>query len=227
MMVVTLVVDSRESLIMTQLTLKKIDFNTLQLPVGDFLLKTDETVLYIIERKSHSDFCSSVLSGRFREQRERLKQFKIDNPDCTLIVLLEGLRVEELPPSCLGTLENLVLYHKVAILPTASTAMTAETLGHMITKLTKLLPHNGTSVSTVGVSRGVKLQENTFLHQLALVQGVSLKVAGEITKTYKNCRELVEALVDKGEGLLETVPNGKRKLGKVVSKRIYTIFMGE
>lgn len=223
-MSVVLVVDARETRVIAQLELRNILFITEQLPVGDFIFKKGDTVLAIIERKTHSDFCSSVSSGRFREQRERLKQYALDNQGVVTILLLEGL--DELPPSCLGTLENLVLYHKLSILPTMNIQTTAQVLEHMIKKLEVALPHDNLVVSTVGVSRGVKLGENIFQHQLALVQGVSLKVAGNISEKYDNCKKLITALEESGPLLLQDIVVGKRKLGKVVSTRIHSVFMG-
>ena len=42
------------------------------LDIGDIIIKYNEYITYIIERKTISDLCSSILDGRYREQKERL-----------------------------------------------------------------------------------------------------------------------------------------------------------
>jgi ERCC4-type nuclease len=56
------------------------------LSLGDFIV--NDTIL--IERKSLSDLASSIYDGRYREQSDRLMQFRIDNPQMKIFYFIEG-----------------------------------------------------------------------------------------------------------------------------------------
>ena len=66
--------------------LKKLDLivNDMDLEVGDFVLSDNRVV---IERKTHSDFISSIIDGRLFEQAKTMKE-NFTNP----IIIIEGIK---------------------------------------------------------------------------------------------------------------------------------------
>ncbi|AFM97886.1 hypothetical protein EHEL_021320 [Encephalitozoon hellem ATCC 50504] len=93
---VTLIIDSREiksrkSRLFFQgyFESKRIRHDTRVLEVGDFLWIRGEKVCgFIIERKKGSDFVSSIVDGRFKEQKNRLKGTGIKR----IFYVVEGLK---------------------------------------------------------------------------------------------------------------------------------------
>ena len=70
-----LVIDQRENAIkeiIPKLNLEKINVNYEQLSIGDILIKKDDKILYIFERKTCDDLLSNITDGRYREQKYRL-----------------------------------------------------------------------------------------------------------------------------------------------------------
>ena len=67
-----LIVDNRERKIISELE-GKIEFNVLQLPLGDFIFVKDNIVKLVIERKSVADFTASIPDGRYRDQARRMR----------------------------------------------------------------------------------------------------------------------------------------------------------
>lgn len=55
------------------------------LEIGDFVIGN-----LIIERKTHQDLASSILDGRYKEQSNRLLQYKNENPNSKIVYFIEG-----------------------------------------------------------------------------------------------------------------------------------------
>ena len=55
------------------------------LPLGDFIIKTENSIYYLIERKCISDLSSSIIDGRFRNQKSRLIE-----SNANVIYIIEG-----------------------------------------------------------------------------------------------------------------------------------------
>lgn len=231
-----LVIDSRESALKKCLDAISVVYNSEQLPVGDALLKrVDGETQVICERKTRSDLLSSIKSGRYAEQRERLKETGIK-----VIYILEGLHEQSFSFGggsaatkdgnlILGAMENLALYHNIFIIPTMSTEETASLLRNMCKKLSEKSIAEAGAISMVPVQRKDKLMGNIFQQQLTLITGMSLNTAGEIVKLYPTVKSLTEAFTQckekcQAELLLADIQCGKRKLGAALSKRVYSVY---
>ena len=66
-----LIIDTREHGLIKMLKENDISFNIEQLDLGDVILKKNEEIMLIIERKSISDLKASIVDGRNREQKAR------------------------------------------------------------------------------------------------------------------------------------------------------------
>ena len=68
-----IIIDNREQKIKQKLTVEKYPFISYEnLELGDILVKYDNELLLIIERKTLSDLASSVKDGRYKQQKIRL-----------------------------------------------------------------------------------------------------------------------------------------------------------
>jgi len=241
-----LILDARETNLNKELCIIKCPFTTQQLPVGDIVFQneTTDTPVVIIERKTGSDFLSSVKSGRYAEQRERLKPLL--QLGIRVIYIVEGYHLVSNTTSLFtkaratdlatisGAIENLVLYHGIYVVPTLSLSHTAKTLNSMLKKLTEkpLLSIDGQNenggVVTL-VQKKEKVLENIHEQQMLIIPGVSPTVVKVIREKYPTLRTLIKAYdelettVEK-ETLLANMLVGKKKLGKILSKRIYDIY---
>ncbi|RKO94516.1 hypothetical protein BDK51DRAFT_50044 [Blyttiomyces helicus] len=79
------------------------------------------------------------------------------------------------------------------------------------------------------VQKKEKIIENIFHHQLEIVPGVSSHIAQMITNLYPTNKSLTKAydkLDEDGEkwNMLADISVGKRKLGKVLSRRLHDVF---
>lgn len=130
---VTLIIDAREiksrkSRLFFQeyFESKKVRHDTRILEVGDFLWIRGENVCgFIIERKKGSDFVSSIMDGRFKEQKNRLKSTGIKK----IFYIVEGLKSNHMQSmgkgfvmSCLATtkLEGFIVIETKDITQTGS-----------------------------------------------------------------------------------------------------------
>nr|XP_060614156.1 crossover junction endonuclease MUS81 isoform X1 [Anolis sagrei ordinatus] len=81
---------SRKQELMDELRRRNVPFSVRKLHVGDFLWVARERVSpaaaqelvldYVVERKKMPDLCSSIIDGRFREQKFRLRQCGLSHP---------------------------------------------------------------------------------------------------------------------------------------------------
>lgn len=238
---IVIVLDSREAFVKTELEklqtegkLSSADWCIEQLPVGDVAFRKGTEVVALMERKTTSDLYSSIVSKRFAEQRERLKQ-----ANCLIVYILEaygsGLsRLMKGHPmkSVSGAVENLILYDGFHTLPTTGVAHTASTIVSMQKKLTKHpeLYHRGnTNQAQVLLRRKDKVMDNMFKHQLLLIPGVSDRIADCIVGRYPSMNVLMEAYTtapSEAGTLLTELMIGKRRLGPALSAKIHQVFVG-
>ena len=86
-----IIVDTRESGLITQLKTSNVDILISQesLDIGDIhLCKPDGTIYMIIERKTIQDLAASIRDGRYKEQSIRLSQSNI--PNHHILFMIEG-----------------------------------------------------------------------------------------------------------------------------------------
>ena len=123
---VQVIVDHREknSLVISELVSLGLEVNFQHLKVGDFLVKG-----VCIERKTVSDFISSMISRRLLRQLEEMQQYE------NRLLVIEGIDEQELysddnpvgmhPNSVRGFLLSILLRHKVPIIFTKNYEDTA------------------------------------------------------------------------------------------------------
>ena len=246
---VEIVLDSREMFLKDEFNKSNNQsFVVEQLAVGDIVFRNKQTgdILLICERKTMSDLYGSIISGRYREQRERLLETKLK-----ICYILEDFVDEKQSPLFYkdksessrkkklavisGAIENLAIYHNICIIPSVSVSHTAKMMENIRMKLEKKQPtttaaaeSEPATTSTLPTKR-VKVMHNVFMNQLLVITGVSDSVAHAITEYYESVKQLTDAYAQQEneaekEMMLADIKIGKRKLGPVLSRRIYEVY---
>jgi len=184
-------VDYREknSLVGSSLVSLGMDVEFKELKIADYLVKG-----VAIERKTISDFISSIKNKRLQNQLEELKQY----PERLLIV--EGAEEQELysdnpedkigmhPNAIRGLLLSILLKHKIPIIFTKNAEDTAKFIAILAKKQEK---ETSLNVSKKTLSKKQRLQ---FI--LEGFPGIGPKTAKKLLKEYKTLSEIFNAPVD-------------------------------
>lgn len=253
-MTFTLTLDSRESYLKRELeSINNLEFTTSQLDIGDLII-SNKSFTFIFERKTWSDLYSSIVSSRFREQRSRLLMVKSNQCFIFYIIEGENKLDSKKTNITKGAIENLMLFHNIPIFYTDSVKHTALKVEKWFTKIQKQkwekLENNDDndnddndnknnnkiikiSPSQLIIPQSVKkkynITTNMFFHQLNLIPGISSNISERIVKEYPTVFSLISKYIEikdvkERELLLSNIQLDSRKLGKVLSSRIYTTF---
>lgn len=223
------------------------------LDIGDIQLRSQETdeIVYIIERKSISDFYSSINDGRYREQKARILASVPQKTRIAYIVegniLDTSLNLNELQRRIVqAALVNLQLRDQITVYRTSNAVETGMYIDLIYKKLTEN-PQWVSGESNCNTNSNESACQPSYNHlvkttkrdnltpiicqkvQLAQIPGVSASTADIILAEYSNLVNLINTYqqisidnLGERELLLATLQmTPKRKLGKVLSTRIY------
>lgn len=229
-------VDCRETKLIQQFAAMSYAVVVAQLPLADAVIENSSGAgVVLLERKTFSDFCSSLTSGRYKEQRDRLVSVRANDPTIQLAYVLEGFpqwhakmrREPTLQKRVYGALENLVFKHRIAFYPTNDTEHTCVTLEHLAAKLADADAGSPLPTSAPLPARKVTIKAQLFPSQLALIPGISNTSAVSIAPLYGNPAALVRAIQEGREEVVERLANHKpsqRKLGMKAAVAIVDAF---
>lgn len=227
-------VDCREAKLIERFAEMQYPIVIEQLPVADaVVVNSAGSSVALLERKTFSDFCSSLTSGRYKEQRNRLLSVRESEPRMQLAYILEGYpqwpakmrRDVPLQKRIYGALENMVFKHGISLFPTNDVDHTCETLKHLATKLAE---ESDTVLSTPLPARKVTIKEHLFPSQLALIPGISVDTASSISRVlYKSAHELVVAIQSDRASVCDALAahsSKSRKLGRAKAMAVVDAF---
>lgn len=229
---IILEIDYREKAIIKHFEDHKplIRYKITNLPIGDFVLKDNDTIHYIIERKTILDLASSITDGRFREQKQRLLD-SIGIPD-KIVYILEGNKNQKkfgsISKSIIdSSILNLMFKHKYKVISTLNDIDTFDTLLSLYKKLDSKEFDKIIEPCTKLIKKKDSVSDNIFLHMLSVIPGISITIAKRITTVHSNLPELIiaynklETVTEKEKMLSSIQITDKRKLGVALSKKIY------
>ena len=228
---------------------RNIPFESVSLPVGDIWIGLSEQATsqeraisqeqgdekqsvggLVIERKRITDFESSFLDGRYREQRGRILSY-CQTHHTQPLYLLEGawdsLTGRITKKAMIKLLNRLTLHYQIPILHPSTTDETAE----WIECLWEQWKQDPTALKRtnelVKVSDGIHIQKKqnasdprSFLIAcLAQCTGVSVKMAESLSSTYSSLTHIM-ALTQKE---IEDHKVGSRRIGPAVAKRLWEL----
>lgn len=183
---IKIIADNREknSLVISELISRNIDVKMEQLEVADFLVKD-----VAIERKTISDFISSMISKRLSEQLINLQQYP------NSLLLIEGIEEQELyqennngvnPNAIRGFLLDIVLKYKVPIIFTKDYKDTAK----FLLVLAKKPLETSESIRAKRRTRNIKEQKQFILEGFP---GIGAKTAKKLLKEYGTLKRIFNA----------------------------------
>lgn len=228
-------------------------FDIKQLDVGDIVFQYNGQVVCLIERKTLEDYAASITDKRSKNQSIRISQLKKDNPEIIIIYLIEGHHLNKdhkfrngiTRDVLYSSIINRVVRDKFIIYHTADIYDTSLFVSKMYNKLPEQLDeiHHVTDeridyLKTIKLAKKDNITpDNCYLCQLAQIPGVSVDIANIISQQYPSMRSLIiayEKLETENlkENLLAELPmqianNKTRRLGNVLSKRIYEFLCHE
>ena len=190
-----------------------INYTTKNLLIGDFIIKTNEEITYIIERKSILDLSASIIDGRFREQKQRLIE-SINNPS-KIIYIIEGSKknVKNLPKNTIDSaILNLVFKHGFNVIQTENIQDTYENISLLLIKCSEInhTSENKNNNVLIALKRSSKIMQNIMVYMLSSIPGVSILIAEKIHEKYKCMKTLLENLTE--NSLKDIQITNKRKL---------------
>lgn len=183
----TVVVDYREknSLVPSSLKKNDLDIEFKELKVADYLVNG-----VAIERKTISDFLSSMTNRRLLSQLEDLKQFK--NP----LLLIEGIEEGELyndhisagihPNAIRGFLLSIALKHRIPLIFTKNPQDTA----NFISVIAKKKNQEELSLNTTKKPRNKKEQLQFILEGFP---GIGPKTSKKLLEEFNTIKNIVDA----------------------------------
>lgn len=233
------------------------DYETEPMDVGDIQIRTQDsdnnwTVHLIIERKEGKDLHASIKDGRYEEQKSRIKSlFSETFTPNHVYYLIENFPTAtgrytygSQPRKCMwSAITNTMYRDGFNVFQSKSVSESAEWLNSLRNSVQK---HKLTQSSSS--DEGLKVHEanlkkkkvtpTDFLkHSLMLIKGVQEDAADPIVEKYETFGNLIRKYqnkINKGdedgaEKMLKDLirGSGNRKIGPVLSKRIYHFFIPE
>jgi len=180
------IIDYRERNSLVPSALKKLDVEIefKELKVADYIVKD-----VAIERKTVSDFISSMINKRLIKQLEELQQYK------NKIIIIEGLEDQELyndheinsvnPNAIRGFLLSIVLKHRIPVIFSKNAEDTAKFISVLSKRKEKELSLN---VNKKNLNKRERLQ---FI--LEGFPGIGPKAARKLLKKFKTLKNIINA----------------------------------
>jgi len=222
--------DTRESELIQRIP----DAVVKQLSVGDVWIGTnDEGIMeggLIIERKSIRDLEASILDGRYKEQRGRILSFCQESKSQPMYILEGALssatgRLQK--KALMKFIHRLIFHYQIPVMQTQSVQETSELVQTLMEQWKDDPASLQRTTELVKVTDGIHVQKKAnaadptqfAISCLAQCPGVSVKMAEQLVQT---CGSL-QGILTKTAVELEVIKVGARKVGPVVSKRLYEL----
>lgn len=247
---ISLIVDVRESKILKVASTTKTEFEKKQLDIGDIhLIKNinNNSQILVIERKSIPDLLASIKDGRYREQKTRLNGLLNQGKISGWFYLVEGkidfLYIDQIK-TYYGFIISTQLRDNIHVIQTKNPKDSWEFIERLVkrfekdefkflkTDISNEQNTNDTPLNYIESIKAVKKENitpfNSQVMSLGTIPGVSFKMGEAILNKYKTLGDLFDTYLgieteEEKEKLLESIQvSNKRKLGKVLSSRIYT-----
>ena len=206
-----------------------------QLPVADIWIGITESNSIsegglLIERKSIRDLEASILDGRYHEQRGRLLASCHENKTQPMYIVEGSFSsgTGRLTKKALMKFINRLIFHyNIAVMQTASINETAELIQTLVEQWKEDPTSLQRTTELVKVTDGIHVQKKANAMDprqfaiccIAQCPGVSVKAAEQLVTTFGSLPGVIQATKEE----IEKVKVGARKIGPVVSKRLYEL----
>lgn len=225
-----ILIDTRESKLIELFEENNIDYNKKQLEIGDIQIMKDEQIILCIERKTIDDLVSSIKDGRYKEQKTRmLSKINYDN----ILYIIEGKidKYKHNEKQIFGSITNMNFRDKIKVISTNNIKQTYELILSLKKKFVEgkfNSKENKDYNETIKINKKENITLDLFnIKVLSTIPGVSVKMSEIIINKINSIKELIQTYndldneKDKVEYLKDIQYSNKRKIGIVISNRIY------
>lgn len=209
----------------------------ISLDMGDFQISDENEVLFIAERKTIQDLKSSIIDGRYREQKDRLLSYRKEHESTRIVYILEGKDSGSFDPKekmLNGSIINTILRDQISFMHTRNHEETWDLIWDIYERYqndknkfqrniqySPSLPTHMESISKVVVTPKKRENIDTLVLQLACIDGLGTRKAYDIINklNIKNMYEFCK-LLETNE--LENV----KGIGKGLATKIKLVTLG-
>lgn len=225
-----IIIDNREKDLIKLFEKNNINCIKKNLEVGDIQYTLNEEIIYIIERKTFDDLGASIKDGRYKEQKIRL----LANNKNNIFYILEGDKnkcktIGENP--LLGSIINMSFRDNIKIIFSTNIDETYKILLQIKNKFNsgkfeKIVCNTSNYVSSIKTNKKENIDKKLCnILQLSVIPGVSKNISELIIEEYISLDNLIQEFKKNDEKMLENISLGKRKLGKMLSAKIYNFLI--
>ena len=221
-----IIIDNRENSLIKLLEENKEIFIKKNLEIGDIQFIENDKLIYIVERKTINDLGASIKDGRYKEQKMRLLSNHSDN----IYYIIEG-NIDDCNTlnrkALLGSIINMSFRDNIKVISSNNIKDTYDIILQIRRKYNEgkfkeIESSKDNYVSTIKMNKKENMsKEICNIVQLATIPGVSQKISKIILEKYGSISNLIEEYKKTDNLLLADISLGKRKIGKVLSIKIY------
>ena len=233
-----IIIDNREKDLIELCNKNNLLFSKSNLDLGDITFSENNNEFIVIERKTINDLLSSIKDGRYREQKLRLLQKSYQG--INVYYLIEGNIMDSSKSDTIySCIINTMIRDNLKIIFSKNIEETYNYLLKLSKKciefreiLIKNLSNQQLKHDYIEVIKSEKKKNMTkdicYMAMLKQIPGLSSNSAKAIFENYPSMNKLIKAY-DSIENdndkklLLKDIIIGKRKLGKVLSEKIFNI----
>ena len=218
-----IIIDKRERGILDIIKdIDDIEYEEKMLDIGDIQIINDvNEIEYLIERKTINDLMSSVIDGRYKEQKTRILE-NIDKSKFIYLIEMTGY-VKKYEKMINGFLLNNIFRDNITIIYSFNIQHSINLIITFYNKLKykEFLVDNKMVNFIHNQTKKKKILENKFENVLMCIPNVSIETAKVIKLKYEKLINLIDDFKTNGDDILSEIVINKRKIGNKMSKNIY------
>lgn len=225
-----ILIDSRETKLVEIFKNNNIEYTQKQLELGDIQIIKDNDIILCIERKTIDDLIGSIKDGRYKEQKTRMLS-KVNTNNILYIIEGKMDKYKHNEKQIIGSITNMNFRDKIKVITTNNINQTYDLILSLKKKFIEGLfnsKENKDYNETIKINKKENITIELFnIKVLATIPGVSVKMSEIIINKVNSIKELIQTYndldneKDKVEYLKDIQYSEKRKIGLVISNRIY------
>lgn len=223
-----IVFDKRETGLIN--LLKEIDTTDINwgeemLDIGDVhIYNENNDIEYLIERKTLSDVISSIIDGRYKNQKTRILE-SIDKDKFIYLIEMNTYN-KKYEKMINGFVLNNIFRDNITILYSYNLKHSLDVILLLFNKLKyKEFLKEKSKIEFVSSKKSSLIMNNKLRAILTTIPKVSIEKSKAIEKHYTRLIDLIEDLKQKGKLCLKDIQVNNKKLGEKLSTEIYDFIM--
>lgn len=225
-----IIIDNREKDLITLFEKNNLEIKKKNLDIGDIQYIVNDEIIYIIERKTFDDLGASIKDGRYKEQKMRL----LANNKNNIFYILEGEKKDcktLAENALLGSIINMLFRDNIKIIFSKDLNETYKIINQIKEKFNtgkfeKIVCDKTNYVSSIKTNKKENMDKKLCsILQLSIIPGVSKNTAEIIINKYESLNNLINEFKNNDSKMLSDIILGKKKLGKVLSNKIYEFLL--